>query len=98
LEYRGEKKDWDRYRVALRAGGTRDNRVLIEKEHASGVVAGLDFRARRLVLVLIPMLVHDGRRMFMAFVIGVEMDVDPRQQRSANQCAQRQNRQGAANP
>ena len=48
------------------------------------------------MLVLFPMLVHDGRRMFVAFVIDVEMDVDPRQQQAANQCAQRQDREGAA--
>ena len=51
---------------------------------------------KRLVLVLVPMLVHDGRRMLVAFVIDVEMDVDPRQQQAANQCAQRQDREGAA--
>jgi hypothetical protein len=66
--------------------------VIVEKEHAPVVVAVLDFRAGRLVLVLFPVLVHDGRRMLVAFVIDVEMDVDPRQQQPANQCAQCQDR------
>ena len=94
-----QEKDRDRYRVALiGAGGARDNGVFVDIEHTPVVVGVLDFRAGRLVLVLFPMLVHDGRRMFVAFVIGVEMDVDPRQQQSANQCAQGQDRKGAANP
>ena len=37
--------------------------MIVEKEHTPVVIAVLDFRAGGLVLVLFPMLVHDGRRM-----------------------------------
>ena len=103
LECDGQKEDRNRYRDALIGDpAARDDRLLIKNKLAAVVIAVLDFRTGGLVLVPSPMLVHDRGRMFAPFMIGVEMntqvDMDWRQQQSANQCARCENRNGTADP
>jgi hypothetical protein len=90
VEHRVQENDRNGQRgMAMGADATRGDRALIEKEHATVVIlAVLDLRGFRDFRtggpVSSPMLVHEGGRVFMSRVIDGEMDMNRRQQHSAD--------------